>query len=333
MLEKLRDIAIHFQIDPEITVGHAPKVSTVIKVLTELNKSFSNFLEVEFLKNEEFKKALMSNKNVLNTIKEELELLIVDLNYSSFGASVAPNLTETQPSLFRNEVKDWEKETFETYKDLILEGDYQEPKYIQKISKRYTDEERQKIYYPLFSAFGNGNEYSLKIKDNQGHVKTKLIQPQKEQYAFYVPKPEKKQKELLYKTVQVFAKVKSKDDTVSFTKQNIKQVYHIEELEHETYPFKPNVINFDGLVYILSQKLDCEVEYDDESYVIRNNLLDITVWGETREEVENAFNFSFHALHSNFALENDGKLSDKSNELKTKLLRLVKSVLHETQKG
>ena len=54
MLDKLRDIAIRFQIDPELTVGHAAKVTTVIKVLTEMNKSFSNFLEVEFLKNDEF---------------------------------------------------------------------------------------------------------------------------------------------------------------------------------------------------------------------------------------------------------------------------------------
>ncbi len=54
MLDKLRDIAIRFQIDPEMTVGHAAKVPTVIKVLTEMNKSFSNFLEVEFLKNDEF---------------------------------------------------------------------------------------------------------------------------------------------------------------------------------------------------------------------------------------------------------------------------------------
>ena len=182
MLDKLRDIAIRFQIDPDTTVGHAAKVITVIRVLTEMNKSFSNFLDVEFLKNDDFKDIYSKNNKVLDTIKDDLELLIVVL---------------------------------------------------------------------------------------------------------------------------------------------------VEELKHDTSPFKPNIVKFDNFIYVLTEKLLCVVEYEDDCYTIKNESLDICVWGDTREEVEIAFAFSFHALYENFALETDDKLSAASKELKNKLLKLVKSVVHE----
>lgn len=182
MLDKLRDIAIRFQIDPDTTVGHAAKVTTVIKVLTEMNKSFSNLLELKFLKDDDFKDIYSKNNKVLDTIKDDLELLIVVL---------------------------------------------------------------------------------------------------------------------------------------------------IEELKHDTSPFKPNMIKFDTSIYILNEKLLCAVEYEDDCYTIKNASLDICVWGDTREEVEMAFAFSFHALYENFALETDDKLSAASKELKNKLLKLVKSIVHE----
>ncbi len=331
MLDKLRDIAIRFQIDSDMTVGHATKVTSVIKVLTEINKSFSNFLEVEFMKNEDFKTVFLKNDKVLDTLKEDLELLIVDLNFGSFEAALAPHFSEKQTTLFRNDVVEWERDTFDIYKDLIIEGTYQESNYMHKIAKRYSEEERQKIFQPLFSAVGSGKDYRLNIKDKQGATTRKLVQPVKEKYAFYVPKVQKIKEEPSYATVQAFLKLKKKGDSFSFNRQSVKQVYFIEELAHDTYPFKPNMIQFDNSIYILNEKLNGIVDYEDDSYSIKNELLNIYVWGDTREEVEAAFAFSFHALYENFALEEDTKLSLESKELKNKLLKLVKTVLYETQ--
>ena len=87
-----------------------------------------------------------------------------------------------------------------------------------------------------------------------------------------------------------------------------------------------NMIQFDNLNYVLNEKLNCVVDYEDENYTIKNELLDITVWGDTREEVETAFAFSFHALYENFVKEEDVKLSSESKILKNKLLKIVKTV-------
>ena len=101
------------------------------------------------------------------------------------------------------------------------------------------------------------------------------------------------------------------------------------DLAYDTYPFKPNIIRHDKNIYILNAKLECIVDYEADSYTIKNDSLDISVWGDTREEAEAAFAFSFFALYENFAMENDTKLSKASKDLKTKLLKLVKTIVHE----
>ena len=104
----------------------------------------------------------------------------------------------------------------------------------------------------------------------------------------------------------------------------------IVELEHETYPYRPTNIAFENTVYILNKRLDCQVDFEDEMYIIRNSEFDITVWGETREETENAFSFTFHSLYQNFAVEKDEKLSRESQLLKKNLLNIVKKVIYES---
>ncbi len=74
------------------------------------------------------------------------------------------------------------------------------------------------------------------------------------------------------------------------------------------------------------KKLDCEVSYDKGSYVIRNEKLDITVWGNSRDEAEAAFAFSFDALYQNFALEDDTKLTSDAIALKSDLHKIVKNI-------
>ena len=55
-------------------------------------------------------------------------------------------------------------------------------------------------------------------------------------------------------------------------------------LTQDTYPFTPNLLQFDNAVYVLNEKLLCNVDYEDDMYVVENELLNICVWGETRED-------------------------------------------------
>ncbi|WP_428656452.1 hypothetical protein [Runella sp.] len=331
MLDKLREIAFRFQIDPDKTVGHAARISSVISVLSSINQSFQSFLEVEFFKNEDFVKAYEQSNKVLDSLKEDLELLIVDLKFSSFEAAAVPNII-SPPSLFNDHVNRWKKETYEDYKENILYGDYEDPKYLRKVLDRFSDIERNQIFKPLFSAVSPERPYKLNLL-NEG-VKKVLKQPAKNLYSFYVPKVKKsKINESVHKIVQFYAQVRKDENGYSLSKKNIKQVYFWEELDHETYPYKPNTIAFENTVYILNKRIDCQVEFEDGMYVIQNLEYDITVWGETREEAEYSFGFTFHSLYQNFALEEDKKLSKAAILLKENLIKTVKKVINESQKS
>ena len=94
------------------------------------------------------------------------------------------------------------------------------------------------------------------------------------------------------------------------------------------YPFKKDVLRLDDIVYVLSKKIEATVAWD-ENYKIECPDLSILVWGETRDEAEDAFAFAFHALYLNYAKESDSLLSPKSQILKQKLTSLVKLVINE----
>ena len=149
MLDELRDIAFRFQIDPNKTVGHAARISSVISVLSNINQSFQNFLEVEFFKNEEFVKAFEQNSKVLESLKEDLELLLVDVKFGSFEAAAVPNIISL-PSLFNDKVSAWKKETYEDYKENILYGEYESHDFLKKVMNRYNETERNQIFKTLF---------------------------------------------------------------------------------------------------------------------------------------------------------------------------------------
>lgn len=326
MIENLKDIAIRIHIDPLKTVEHAAKVETVIKVLSDIHQSYNNYLEIEFFKNEEFRKIYESNKKVLETIKEELGLLVVDLSFNSFEAALAPDILELQSPIFKDEVLEWKRATFDVYKDIIISDDYENADYLHKVAERYNDEERIKIFKPLFSSFGDGKEYKVNIKDTNHNILKTLVQPEKSK-GFYIPKLTSERLDTTeYSTVQVFVKIK-KQDEFNLNRRNLKEILYHEELEHDTYPFKPELVKFQETIFVLNMHLECIVEYEDDIYIIKNEELDLIVWGKTRKEVENAFNFSFYSLYTNYYLEIDSKLSFEAIILKNKLREIIKNVV------
>lgn len=329
MLEKLTKKAFRIHIEPFKTVDHAAKVETVIKVLSDITQSYNNYLEIEFFKKPDFVKAFEANKNVLETIKEELSLLIVDLQFGSFEAALAPNLTEPFSPIFKNEVLEWKQEIFEDYKEYFIEADYNDIAYVTKIAKRYTEDERARIYKPLFSSIGDRKEYQLNIKNSNRKVVRTLSQPATNK-EFFIPKVvQEKPQEPIYSTVQVYAKVKKQGDTFDINKRTLKEILYLQELEHETYPFNPDIIRFEGKIYVLNKKLNCTVEFEDKHYIISNDELDVLVWGDTRKEAEEAFSFNFYSLYHNYYLEKDENLSAEAIELKANLKKLIKSVVDE----
>ncbi|MBM2816103.1 MAG: hypothetical protein HW421_2865 [Ignavibacteria bacterium] len=95
------------------------------------------------------------------------------------------------------------------------------------------------------------------------------------------------------------------------------------QIAKEIYPFTPKVIVQDNNIYLLNAKLFCKVEFLEDDYIIRNEEFDLTVWGDSRDEAEEAFAFAFDALYKNFVFEKDENLTEQARVLKNKLNHLV----------
>jgi hypothetical protein len=329
IIDQLRNIALRFQIDTDKTIGHSAKVETVISVLGKINQSFNNFLEVEFLKDNDFNEKYNENPQVLNIIKDDLDLLVVDLKFSSFEAALAPNIIGIPSPIFNDKVNDFKSNVFNEYLEVVVYPDYSNPTYLEKVINRYSVEERTKIFQPFFNVAGTKNTYTLNFKNSDGKIIKSLYQPEKPVLGILTPKSKKENLEQDYKTFQLYVKAKKRDGKFDFKKSDINKFLYYEEVEHETYPYTPSLIKYDGYIYDLKEKLKCDVSFEDGLYIINNKELDIYVWGDNRDEAEEAFNFTFHATYENFALEDDIKLSEEAIQLKNTILQLVANIYNE----
>jgi len=79
--------------------------------------------------------------------------------------------------------------------------------------------------------------------------------------------------------------------------------------------------------FSFKKSLKCKLTQKKNLYYLNNDELNIAVWGSSQDEVIEAFNFQFHSLYRNFALENDENLSTKAQILKSKILALISLVL------
>ena len=89
----------------------------------------------------------------------------------------------------------------------------------------------------------------------------------------------------------------------------------------------PQILAHGGTTFVLNSGLECKLTIEGGYCTISNDLLDITVWGATRTEAEQAFAFSFDAMYRNYAGEHDNNLTDDALALKRLLSNFIKNVL------
>ena len=322
-MRDLKDIAIRLRIEPARTAGRIVPVKTVIHVLNKITESYTNFLSIEFLKKDDFKKVYDQKPEALKSILSDLQLNVVDLSFNSFEVAIAPNIFDPNVTIFSDDINDWKVGIYYQYKDDILEGDFTHGKYMNAIEEHYSDDERRKIYDPLFKSVGDQRSYKVQLLNaDRKHVRT-IVKPDNAISGFYTagaPKPTDKPE---LKTVQFYAKVEADDPGNPFKKANIKKFLYHETLEHDTYPFKPKTIRADNFIYVLKEDLECNVEYKGRNYIISYPPLDILVKKESRSEAEEAFHLAFHTMYVDYEKEENNNLNKKATDQKTTLLSII----------
>ena len=122
-----------------------------------------------------------------------------------------------------------------------------------------------------------------------------------------------------------YFKILTDGTTIEVKPLSVKQENEFDILQHYAYPFSPNTIRFENHTFVLNKKIVCTVDYQDDIYFISYDNLDISVWGTSREDAEEAFAFTFYSVYQNYCCEKDAALSRKAQEMKRKLLALIRN--------
>ncbi|HEX2961614.1 MAG TPA: hypothetical protein VHO43_07470 [Ignavibacteriales bacterium] len=160
----------------------------LLRVFSKLKSSFRSFIEIEFLKNETFRDLYCRKPSILESFKKETELMVLSMDIDSLQASIAPDLTEREASLFEHEVLCWKREKFNDYKEDVIYLNYHEASSVRRIVSKYNTAERIKIYKPVFDVIAYDKNYRISLLDTSGKccgmivpppdiVKKQIIQP------------------------------------------------------------------------------------------------------------------------------------------------------------
>jgi hypothetical protein len=133
-------------------------------LLNNVAQSYKNFIKADFFL--EFKEKITEKSNInniFNKISSDLDFRMVDLKYCSFEIGLAVD-TLMKGSIQNKEIKNWAIEVGKKYKELVLDDNY-DNEFVNKILETYDEEDRKKIFNPIFKITENPN-FTFQVKNS-----------------------------------------------------------------------------------------------------------------------------------------------------------------------
>ena len=87
--------------------------------------------------------------------------------------------------------------------------------------------------------------------------------------------------------------------------------------------FRPDVLRYDEHVFVLRRLLEARAWQEGETWFVQCEALDLMVWGESRDQAEEAFSFAFYAHYLNYYLADDRQLAPDALAYKGRLRELL----------
>lgn len=234
-IRSLREQAFYIKLAPthskySDTIGFNELVSELLK---NISSSFKSFLKADFF--ESFKEKQTDEKKLnasFNRLADDLDYRMVDLDFGSFEIGLAVDKVMKQ-SIENKEIREWAIDVGYKYKNIVLDDNYDEENVLNIISN-YSQEDRKKIFDPIFKITENSN-FDFKVKKSKNKEYSKINIKDKSKIDRIVPPkmeiPENiKSKE--YEIIQITTiKEKDKvrksiklDENTLFESSNAKQV-------------------------------------------------------------------------------------------------------------
>ncbi len=320
----LRDNSVYIKLEANNSIGGAIDINSLTQALNSLNQSYKKFLEIELSKNPDVK--TQNNKKEFGQFIIDSELLIVDLDFASFGAAISPNtLTAKSYHTIKNslEVK---KQSFNSYKEDVLQFNYSDEKFVERITNKYTLEERNDIYKPIIDNLVNSSKFKFYHGANKQQLEKVPSQLKGNIIEKLISTVPSKKIELKKEEVMYVMYVTSSDEVDLFGKKpKFSKVLATTKLDKPIYPYQLNELKYDSSIFKFKNTLSAIVDFEDDMFFITYPDLNIEVWGDDRNEAEEAFNFALQSFVKNIFFEKDKNLTDRAIRLKNHFNSILKS--------
>ena len=304
----------------------AIKVESVLNVLKNIKQSFTSYISINFKKDfssEDFKG--ISFDSLVSTIVNDSELLIPNLKYSSFCASITTDYLMSKE--FSPKIKKWRQETFFKFKQEVIEVDY-DLDLATIISEKYNENDRKAIYNPIIDISKESNDYKVSITDKSFTKTKKTLTPItkiiREKLIPKIQPVESVKTETLFQIIGMGEKV---DEKLKINKSNILET---KELDYAELTQTTNTISFKENELYLKEQLEFKVVYNRSIFIIDYPPLNIYKENSSFDSVKNDFYKDIFDLYIRLINIDDSQLSVVDLKTKTTLMDMV-SITNLTQ--
>ena len=297
----------------------AIKVESVLSVLKNIKQSFTSYISVNFKRDfssEDFKG--ISFDSLVSTIVNDSELLIPNLKYSSFCASITTDYLMSKE--FSPEIKKWRQETFSKFKREVIEVDYN-LELATVISEKYNEQDRKVIYNPIIDILKEANDYKVSITDISFTKTKKTLTPvTKLIREKLIPKSqpvESVKTETLFQIIGIGEKV---DEKLKINKSNILET---KELDYAELTQTTNTISFKDNELYLKESLEFKVLYNRGIFIIDYSPLNIYKENNSFDSVKTDFYKAVIDLYISLINIEENQLSIIDSKIKNNLMDMI----------
>jgi hypothetical protein len=174
-LDVLKKDAIYFKLTSEEAMfGNTLEINHIWSFLKNLSASYQNYIQVNFYKHFSFVYSADKLNKIIEPLTKFSRLRLVDLEYKSFSIGVSADSMMGNETIHYKDVSQWRQKKVHLYKNEILDVNYNDREAIDKIVKKYDDNERRKIFDPLIKSI-NAREHRIYLTDPTFKPKKELL--------------------------------------------------------------------------------------------------------------------------------------------------------------
>jgi len=297
----------------------AVKVDNLLNVLKNIKQSFTSYVSINFKKDfssDDFKN--LNFDTLLSTIVKDSELLMPNLAYGSFCASITTDYLMSKE--FSPIIQNWRKETFIKYRNEVIEIDY-DVQILNVLTEKYDEMDRRAIYSPIIEISRETNDYKISITDSSFRKIRKTLKPVskpiREKLLPKIQSPE------IIKSESLFQIIGMAEKTAEELKLNKKSILETKELDYAELTQSTDTIAYKGEELYLKEIFEYKIIYDRGVFIIDYPPLDLHIESQSFDLVKNEFYKNIIELYKRLQKLAIDQLSISESSLKNRIAELV----------